>query len=161
MLNKIAFLCVNPWERFLPVAFQSCGREYYQWMCSQALLRDFRPYCREWIETYGETGNFEGRELFTECGNELQFLYVQSNRRQLVEKVFEASDLVIMGLPGCRKEFEKIFIPVLPWKDKIMFLWDRRICRDEDFFKRLCSEYKLREAQMIEIKRGIDGELKK
>lgn len=159
MWNKIAFLCADPWESFLPSAFQSCGREYYQWIQEMTVLREVNSYCREHLEIYGETEVSGGAELFPECRKCLQLLYVQSGRRQMIEQVFQKADVVIMGLPGCKKEFDKIFMRIFPWKDQIKFFWNSHICRDEKFIKELCREYKLHDAQIFEIKRSVDGKL--
>ena len=56
MLKKIAFLSVNPLENFLPPTLQGCIKDHYQWMRSEALLREENLYCQEKIEPYGETG---------------------------------------------------------------------------------------------------------
>ena len=52
MLEKIVFLCVNPWEGFLPPAFQSGGKEYFQWICKQALLKNMKIISKEKIVLY-------------------------------------------------------------------------------------------------------------
>ena len=157
MLEKIVFLCVDPWEGFLAPAFQNCGREYFQWIYKQALLKKVNVTFREKKEIYGEiqtTG-----DLFLRAGNQLQLLYVCSHREHLLETVFSEADLVLMGIPANLKKFEKTFLPVLPWKDQIVFLWEQYLCKDEKVLHQLCSEYKLRESQMITLRRGINGEL--
>lgn len=161
MWNKIAFLSVNPWESFLPLQFQSYGREYYRWMQEMIALRDVNPYCQERLEIYGEAELPDENKLFLECGKDLQLLYVQSGRRQIIEKIFQKADVVVMGLPGCKKEFDKTFMTIFPWKDQIKFFWDSHICRDEEFILQLCREYKLHAAQIFQIERSTDGKLKK
>ena len=157
MLGKIVFLCVNPWEGFLAPAFQSSGREYFQWICKQALLKNMKITSGEKIEIYGELQH--EKELFSKTETRLQLLYVQSHQKKLLEKVFAQADLVLMGVPGNLRNFEKIFLPIFPWKDQIMFLWEQYLCRDEKVLRQLCMEYKLRESQLIELKRGLNGEL--
>lgn len=161
MENKIAFLCVNPWENFLPSVFQSSSREYYLWMREMVVLQKIKPYCRERLEIYGEQKNSDAEKLFSDHRKGLQLLYVQSSCSRVIEAVFQKADVVVMGLPGCKKEFDKTFMMIFPWKDQIKFFWDSHICRDEKFIMELCREYKLHAAQIFEIKRDIDGKLKK
>ena len=157
MLEKIVFLCVNPWEGFRSPAFQSSGREYFQWICRQALLKNRTIISGEKIEVYGEVQ--EEEKLFSKTENKMQLLYVQSHREKLLEQVFNQADLVFMGIPGNVKEFENTFLPVIPWKDQILFLWEQYLCRDEKLLQQLCREYKLRESQMVQLKRGLNGVL--
>lgn len=152
MLKKIAFLCVNPWENFLPPTFQGCIKDYYQWIRSQALLREENLYCQEKVEVYGETEIPYGKKLFGEREETLQLLYVQSSQKGILQEVFSLADIVLVGMSGSRKECDKIFLTVLPWKEKTVFLWDSRIC-DESFLKQMKNEYKLKDAQMMEIKK--------
>ena len=97
--------------------------------------------------------------MFSKTENRLQFLYVQSHRKTLIEEIFEQADLVMMGVPANLKDFEKVFLPIFPWKDQILFLWEQYLFKDEKFLRQLCREYKLRESQLIELKRGLNGEL--
>lgn len=152
-MKRIVILCVDPWESFLPPTFQSYGREYYQWAADLPLLREENSYCQERIEIYGESESFQRKEIFLEGEKKQQILYVQSNRKEVLEEVFEQADLVIMGLPGCKKAFDKIFMVIFPWIDQIKFLWDKRICTDDTFLKELCMEYKISERQIIEIEK--------
>lgn len=151
MLNKVAFLCADPWERFLPEAFQSYSRMYYQWVKKLAVLKNIKLCCKEYIDIYGEAEGCCENELFSEEGGKLQLLYVQSGRKELLKELFQAADLVIMGLPGSRKEFDKIYMSVFPWKDEILFLWSSHISRDLEYINRLSRECMLRKEQMIEI----------
>lgn len=159
-MNKIAFLCVTPMEGFLSPAFQSSVREYYQWIHDQAVVKSAGFQCREHIDTYGEAEKHNKAELFVPTEERKQLLYIQSNRGELVKEVFEKSDLVIMGISGCRREFDKIFMPVFPWKDQVLFFWDQQICRGYDYIRKICNEYKLRESQLIELERNVYGKLK-
>lgn len=151
MLNKVAFLCADPWECFLPEAFQSYSRIYYQWVKKLAVLKNIKLCCKEYIDIYGEAeGGFEN-ELFSATDDMLQLLYVQSSRKEFIGEVFQKADLVIMGLPGSRKEFDKIYMSVFPWKDEILFLWSSHISRDQEYINRLSRECMLRKEQIIEI----------
>lgn len=151
MLNKVAFLCANPWEKFLPASFQSYSRNYYQWIKEMASLKNIKLHCREYIDFYGDLVGEPEKELFFENSENLQLLYVQSDRRELLEKIFRTADLVIMGLPGSRKEFDKIYMSVFPWKDEILFLWGKHISRDLTYVDRLMRECMLKKEQLIEI----------
>lgn len=161
MENKIAFLCVNPWENFLSPIFQSSSREYYHWIREMVVLQKIKPYCQELLEIYGEYKFSDAEKLFSDRRKGLQLLYVQSSCGRVIEEVFRRADVVVMGLPGCKKEFDKTFMTIFPWKDHIKFFWDSHICRDETFIMELCREYKLHAAQIFEIKRDIDGNLRK
>ena len=81
MNKKIAFLCLNPWETFLPPTFQRCVKDYYQWTRRQALLREESLYCQEKIEVYGEPKISRGKKAFGENEETLQLLYVQSSQK--------------------------------------------------------------------------------
>ena len=159
-MNKIAFLCVTPLEGFLTYAFQSSVREYYQWLYEEALLKRIRIRCKKQIEVYGEKVENKVSQLFEPPADDLQLLYIQSHQNEVIKEVFKEADLVIMGISGCRKEFDKVFMPVFPWKDEVLFLWDQHICRGDEYIHRICNEYKLRAEQMIELKRNFYGKLK-
>ena len=110
MENKIAFLCVNPWENFLSPVFQSSSREYYRWIREIVVLQKIKLYCQEWIEIYGEQKYSDADNFFSDHKKGLQLLYVQSNCSRVIEEVFQKADVVVMGLPGCKKEFDKTFM---------------------------------------------------
>lgn len=149
---KIAFLCVNPWENFLPSVSQGGIRDYYRWMRSQALLREETLYCQEKVEVYGESKIPYGSQLFAEKEGILQLLYVQSSQKELIEEVFSVADVVLVGMPESKKECDKIFLTVLPWMEKTIFLWDERICA-EKFIRQIQNEYKLKDRQIMEVKK--------
>ena len=151
MFNKVAILCADPWEKFLPAAFQSYSRNYYQWIKTMAARKNIKVHCKEYVDTYGAAVELEEKKLFLEECADFQLLYVQSDRQRLLENIFRSADLVIMGLPGSRKEFDKIFMSVFPWKDEIMFLWGNHIGRDPRYVDRLTRECTLRKEQLIEI----------
>lgn len=159
-MKKIAILCLNPWEGFLSTAAQSCIREYYEWFCCQAERKNAKFCIREQIEVYGEPVKEKSMELFSATETRPQILYIQSHQRDIIANVFEKADLVMMGIPGNRREFDKIFLPVFPWKDRIVFLWDQQICRGGAFLEKLCRECRIRADQLIELPRGTDGKLK-
>ena len=54
MIRKIAFLCVNPWESFLPLFSRGNAQDHYQWICQEAVQRKTGPCCMQIIEHYGE-----------------------------------------------------------------------------------------------------------
>lgn len=152
MFKKIAFLCVNPLGNFLQPALQGCIRECYQWTRSEALLREENLYCQEKIEVYGETKIPYGKNMFGEQAETLQLLYVQSGRKELLEKVFSLADVVFVGLSGNKNECDKIFLTILPWIERAVFLYDNRIC-DEKYLKQIQGEYKLKDIQLMEMKK--------
>lgn len=156
MMNKIAFLCVNPWERFLPHAFQSCGKEYYSFVKKMAFSGNRAPDCREYVEMYGEPVRMPEEPFFSVEDDFLQLRYVQSSSLSVLEKLFGEADLVVAGISGSREEFEKLCMTIYPWKEKMLFLWDSHICRDDHFPEMLLRECRLRKAQMIEIKGGCE-----
>ena len=152
MFKKIAFLCVNPLGNFLRPTLQGCIRECYQWTRSEALLREENLYCQEKIEVYGETKIPYGKNMFGERAETLQLLYLQSSRKELLEKVFSLADIVFVGLSGSKRECDKIFLTTFPWIEKTVFLFDERIC-DEKYLKQIQREYKLKNIQLMEMKK--------
>ncbi|MBQ8857471.1 MAG: hypothetical protein IJ024_04910 [Lachnospiraceae bacterium] len=152
MFNKIAFLCVNPWENFLTPASQSHSKNYYEWVKKILTMKNVKLSCSEYIDIYGVSDGISEEKLFLENCERLQLLYLQSDRKELLGKIFETADLVIMGLPGSRGEFDKIYMSVFPWKDEILFLWGSHTGRDSEYVARLIRECMLRKEQFIEIK---------
>ena len=152
MFKKIVFLCVNPLGNFLPPTLQGCIRDYYQWTRSEALLREENLYCQEKIEPYGEARIAYGKRMFGEREETLQLLYVQSSQKELLEEVFTLADIVFVGMSGSKKERDKIFMTILPWIEKTVFLFDERIC-DEKYLRQMQCEYKLEPMQMMEMKK--------
>ena len=152
MFKKVAFLCVNPLENFLPPAFQGNVRDYYQWTREEALLREENLYCQEKVEIYGETEIPYGKKIFGENVETLQLLYVKSCQKEIIEKVCVLADLILVGMSGSKKECDRIYLTVLPWLEKVIFLFDGRIF-DEGYLEQMQREYKLRQAQMMEIKK--------
>lgn len=152
MFKKIAFLCVNPLGNFFSSTLQGCIKECYQRTRSEALLREENLYCQEKIETYGEARIPYGKRMFGEREETLQLLYVKSNQKELLEEVFGLADIVFVGMPGSQKEREKIFLSILPWIEKVVFLFDERIF-DERTIKQIQQEYKIEDTQMMEMKK--------
>lgn len=152
MFKKVAFLCVNPLENFLPPAFQGNVRDYYQWMRGEALLREENLYCQERIEIYGESKIPYGKKVFGESAETLQLLYVKSCQKKIIEEVCAHADLILVGMSGSKKECDRIYLTVLPWLEKVIFLFDGRIC-GEEYLGQMEREYKLKTAQMMEIKK--------
>ena len=152
MFKKIAFLSLNPLENLLPSTFHDYIKDYYQWTLSEALLREERLYCQEKIETYGEAGSLYGKGMFGETKETLQLLYLKSRQKEVLEEVFGLADLVFVGMPGNQTEREKIFLLVLPWIEKVVFLFDDRLFGEESI-RQIGQEYKIHDAQMMEIKK--------
>lgn len=151
MMNKIAFLCVNPWEKFLPVSYQGFGKKYYEHIRKMAHLKQRSIVCREYRELYGEVTVMPEQPFFPAEKEFLQLLYIQSSRAAVLKKVFQTADLVFIGTPGSMAEFEKVYPLIYPWKDKALFLWDSDSCAEEHFQERLIRECGLRSTQMIEM----------
>ncbi len=154
MYNKIAFVCANPWEKFLPAISRGNAKDYYDWLCQKAFLKRMEPYCEERIELYGDfmEENSRKRLGFRENSNALQFLYLQGKQSQNFRNILKAADFVVVGMPDDRKECDEIYLSVLPWKEKSVFLWDGCRSKGEAFFKRLQREYQIKDTQIAEIK---------
>lgn len=152
MINKIVFLCVNQWEEFQPAAVQGLTRNYYHHFCETALLQEDKTYYKEQVSLYGDHQNLQSEELFKSHCKKIQILYVRSNRKEIFQKVFQTADLVIVGLPYSKKECDKIFLLLLPWKDKILFLWNKQVS-DKSFLKQLQREYGLPDGQLLEAEK--------
>ena len=150
MSNKVVFLCTDPRESFLSFASQSHTKAYYEWTKKVFALKNIKAECREYHELYGEIEE-DCEQLFQDEKGQLLLLYVQSDRQTLIEKIFQSGNLVIMGLPGSRTEFEKIFMTIVPWKNKVMFLWGNHIGRDESYIKKLSRDCMIREEQFVQF----------
>ena len=87
MLNKVAVLCADPWEKFWPPAFQTHSKNYYQWIKSMAAQKNIKMYCKEYIDTYGISNHMKEINLFLEDCEDFQLLYVQSDRQELLENI--------------------------------------------------------------------------
>lgn len=152
MLNKVVFLCANPWEGLSTLASQSYSKNYYEWFKNILIMKNIKFSYREYIDVYGVSDGETEEGMFLEGCEGLQLLYVQSDRKEILEKIFQTADLVIMGLPGSRLEFDKIYMSVFPWKDEILFLWGSHIGRDSEYVARLLRECMLKQEQFIEIR---------
>lgn len=152
MFKKVAFLCVNPLENFLPPSFQGYIRDYYQWTRREALLREENLYCQEKIEIYGQTEIPYGKRMFGENAETLQLLYVKSRQKEVIEEVCRLAEIIFVGMSGSKKECDRIYLTVLPWLEKVIFLFDGRVC-DEIYLRQMQREYKLEDSQMMEIKK--------
>lgn len=153
MLNKVIFLCVNPRECFLTSAFQSHAKDYYGWFKKYLELNNIKLDCREYIELYGNTKKIEFEHFFQENSGKSQLLYIQTDQRDILNKIFQKDNLVIMGLPGSKKEFEKMYLSIFPWKNEILFLWGSHIGKDETYIRKLSRECMLTEAQFFEFEK--------
>lgn len=154
MLNKIVFLCTNPRERFLPLTFQSYSWEYYQLVKRLVSLKNRKMECREYIDTYGTVGEWGEDDLVFAMNQNLQIWYVQSDRKIFYEKIFMEADQVIMGLPGGRREFDKMYMSVFPWKDQILFLWGEHTRKDAWYVEKIRKECMLKQEQFIKLEPG-------
>ncbi len=151
MYKKIAVVCMNPWETFLPTNSQSNAKKYYEWLHEQALLREVNPYCKEKIEQYGDSLCVKQETLFSEEIEGLQFIYIQTKQKELLEKVLHEADFILLGMPLDREECDRIYLTILPWIEKCIFIWDGRIGQGKDFFRKIQREYKLKQAQIMEM----------
>ena len=153
MYKKIAVVCVNPWEKFLPDHSQGNARYYYEWLHEEALLRNIDHDCKEQIELYGDFREQERKSKFLESIEIPQIIYLQGKQNALIASVLDFADVVIVGMPRNRKECDEVFLSVLPWKEKSLFLWDGRLGRENSFFRKIQREYQLCDNQMIELKK--------
>lgn len=149
---KIAVVCANPWEALLPSVCQGNVRAFYQWLCKQTSW-----FCRgveneEKIETYGKPLVPEKKADFPEKEEHLRIVYLQSQRPEVLKPVLDEADLVIVGMPGSRTECDKIYLLVLPWKEKCVFLWEEGMVRGEAFVRKIQNEYKLNADQIGKFK---------
>lgn len=149
---KIAVVCANPWENFLPFQCQGNARFFYQWLCEQSRQFHVHSRKREQMEMYGDLSLPDREAVFKEKTENLQIVYIQSHRREILETVLDTADLAIVGMPGMRKECDKIYLSVLPWKEKCVFLWDERTIREKSFFRQIQNEYKLETEQIAKFK---------
>ena len=159
-MKKVVFLCVDPWEYFLPSVKQSYGREYFCRVQAEGMVQEERSYCTEHRELYGEEPLKALQEFFLLEDRRMQIVYIQSKSRHILEKVFQEADVVLMGLPSDKMEFEKIYLEICPWIDRILFLWDERVGKGEVYLKELCYEFKIDERQFWEFK-NVHGFLEK
>ena len=153
MINKIAVVGANPWENFLPEYSRADARKYYEWLQQVAFLRNINHNYHEQIEIYGESSVIHSKNCFLENYDGMQFLYVQGKQKRLLTTVLTTADLVVVGMPRCRKQCDQIYLTVLPWKEKSLFFWDGRVCREDAFFRRIQQEYKLDDKQIVEFKK--------
>lgn len=152
MLNKIVFLCANPWETVQLPIIRDPAKSYYEQISQQSFLCEEPLYCQQRIALYGESEYAKKDELFKSENKEIQIIYVQSHEDQTFQKILNVADLVIVGVPWSKKECDKILIQLLPWRDKLLFLWDRKIF-EKSFLKQLKREYGLSAKQFLEAEK--------
>lgn len=152
MLKRIVFLSVNPWENVQPIAAQGWTKNYYQQVCEQKYFHEDDFVLREQSAPYGGFLSDEKDDLFESLKGRIQILYVKSNQKEILQKVFEKADLVIVGIPASRKECDKVFMQLLPWLGKILFLWNGKLY-DQAVLKRLKREYGLAAWQFMEAEK--------
>ena len=153
MINKIAVVGANPWENFLPEFSRANAREYYEWLHQEAHLRNISHNCQEQVEIYGDLLVSNQIVWFEEEFEGVQFLYVQGKQEGILPVILREADLVVVGMPRCRKECDQIYLMVLPWIEKSLFFWDGRVSREKAFFKKIQREYKLKDKQIVEFKK--------
>lgn len=149
MINRIAFLCVNPWERFQHTAVQGRAKDYYQQVCEDSFLQEEFSYCRQQAAPYGELKKPQKEELFESRCEKLQILYASSNQTEALDEIFEKADLVVVGIPYSKKECDKLFLQLLPWMDKILFLWSESLL-EKEVMEQLKRDYRLPDQQFLE-----------
>lgn len=149
---KIAVVCANPWETFSPSGCQGNARSFYQWLCNQ--FQQFRLPSRQakQVELYGMPPVSAPDTLFDKENKNLQIVYIESHRREILERILEEADMVVVGMPRVREECDRIYLQLLPWKEKCVFVWEENGCREDGFFKRIQKEYKLEKKQIEKLK---------
>lgn len=151
MKNRIAFICLSPWEILLSHRFLFHVREYYDWFCEQIFLMNEKLDHEERIEIYGET--IKDLSSFSERGKgSVQVIYAQCSNPGPLKKVLEDADILVIGMSASRKMSDGIFLSLFPWKEKSFFLWDGREDLPKAFFEQCKREYLLREDQVIQTK---------
>ena len=149
---KIAVVCANPWETFLPFQCQGNARFFYRWLCKQSRRFCINSREEEQVAMYGVTPISNKNAAFETKNRNLQIVYIQSHRREILEKILDEADKVIVGMPRIREECDKIYLLLLPWKEKCVFLWEEGSCCEETFFKKIQREYKLEKEQIKKFK---------
>lgn len=151
MKNRIAFICLNPWEVFLSHRFFCHVKEYYDWFCDHARLMNLEFYFTEKVEAYGEPHWGSEDILWGDCSG-MQAMYIQCSHFRSMEKFLDEADLLVIGMPYNKKLCDKIFLSIFPWKEKSIFLWDGRIAADTAFLQQCRREYLLEEKQLVQTK---------
>ena len=151
MYKKIAVVCTNPWERFLPFVLQSNAKKYYEWLHKQAVLRKENSYFREKITLYGDLIEAKQEPFFSEAIQGFQIIYIQTRHEEMLGKVFQEADFILVGMPQDKNECDRIFLLLLPWIEKCLFIWDGRSSQGDEFFRKIQREYKIKETQIMEM----------
>lgn len=151
MKNKIAFICLNPWENLLSHRCFSHVREYYEWFTERMRWANQKLWCEERVEAYGET-NRNSTNLMWKADEEIQVLYIQCGNLSSIENLMSAADLLVIGMTENRKVCDSIFLKIFPWKEKSIFLWDGSRQPDPTFLKQCQCEYRLQDDQIIKTK---------
>lgn len=149
---KIAVVCANPWEAFLPPMFQGNAKEFYLWLFEQSKRFNKRLLGLEEIERYGDSIFQKKDKVFEEKVDNLQIFYVQSHQKERLKKILNEADRIVVGMPNIRKECDNVYLSVLPWKEKCIFLWEGT-CREVSFFEQIQNDYKLEKKQIVNFKR--------
>ena len=149
---KIAVVCANPWETFLPSGCQGNARFFYQWLCNRSQQFCLPSRQAKQVELYGTPPVSAPNTLFDKENKNLQIVYIESHRREILERILEEADMVVVGMPRVREECDRIYLQLLPWKEKCVFVWEENGCREDGFFKRIQKEYKLEKKQIEKLK---------
>lgn len=151
MFNKFAFLSVDPWEPFLSPVMQSHSRKYYEFIKLMMKQKKIEILCWEYMDLYGEAEPYVPSGIFEKNKEIFQLVYIQSSRKKLLGKVFQEADVVMVGFPGNKKHFEKIYMTLLPWKDRILFLWNDQSRLERSYLDSVVRECMIEKRQIISI----------
>lgn len=151
MKNKIAFICLNSWERLLSPSCLCHVREYYEWFTGRMRWANRKLCCEERMESYGET-DWNSTDLTWKDSEEMQILYIQCSNLSPLENLMSDADLLIIGMSESRKVCDSIFLKIFPWKEKSIFLWDGSQETDPTLLKQCQREYLLKDEQIIKTK---------
>ena len=99
---KIAVVCANPWETFLPFQCQGNARFFYRWLCKQSRRFCINSREEEQVAMYGVTPVSNKNAAFETKNRNLQIVYIQSHRREILEKILDEADKVIVGMHRIR-----------------------------------------------------------
>ena len=149
---KIAVVCANPWETFLPSGCQGNARFFYQWLCNRSQQFCLPSRQAKQVELYGTPPVSTPDTLFDKENKNLQIVYIESHRREGMESILNEADQIMVAMPKLLEECDKIYLQLLPWKEKCVFLWEDNGCREDGFFKKIQKEYKLEETQIEKLK---------
>lgn len=148
MSKIITFLCVDPMGLFCHTGAVPGRKMQYE-----KLLQTIRswPYEVDSYRCFGAYGEIQKRSLKSvkDLKNDYIFQYVETQKSDEIERIFQDSELVIISLSGFLSEFEKTFFQVFPWKEKILFLWCGFFQSQGDFWRKLAMQYQIAENRIF------------